>query len=117
MWVFTKIGFFSITKARPEEWPNPVPEGSVQVRARVREDLENFLEATGASVEVIETYHRDYPYRIFVSPETAAKFLFEYVEDMDYNNFKNEVAAVQGKARASLYSKVWSVMYNAEGEV
>jgi hypothetical protein len=34
--------------------------------------------------------------------------------DLDYSNFKNEVAARQGKARADRYHKVWSALYGME---
>lgn len=116
MWIFTTLGFFSITKAHPEEWDYPVPDGSLQVRARVKDDLFNMLDAVGSNADVLQTFNRDYPYRTFLPPETVAKFLAEYTEDLEYNNFKDEVAKVQGYHRSKLYSKVWSVMYNAEDE-
>jgi hypothetical protein len=36
------------------------------------------------------------------------------VRAIDYSNFKNEVAARQGKHRADRYGRVWSTLYDLE---
>ncbi len=36
------------------------------------------------------------------------------VQQLDYGNFKNEVAHRQGKYRASVYGKVWDVLYGLQ---
>ena len=41
------------------------------------------------------------------------------MRDIDYSNFKNQVASKQGYDRSSRYGEVWSVMYelqSSEGE-
>jgi NUDIX domain len=37
-------------------------------------------------------------------------------QDIDYENFKNEVAKKQGKHRAKIYGKVWDVLYGLQTE-
>jgi hypothetical protein len=36
------------------------------------------------------------------------------VRDIDYENFKNEVAKKQGEHRATIYGKVWDVLYGLQ---
>jgi hypothetical protein len=38
----------------------------------------------------------------------------DLASQIDYDNFKNAVAARQGHERAGVYSKVWSVLYGLQ---
>lgn len=107
MWLFTTIGFFSVTASDDPKL--------LQVRARVRGDLDNlrtkYLPALTATIQL---KNRDYPYRGYVDHASFGGAMVQIVDDLTYSNFKNEVAKVQGWPRERLYAKVWSVMNNAE---
>jgi hypothetical protein len=107
MWLFTTIGFFSVTQSDKP--------GTLQIRARVREDLDNlrakYLPNLG---ETIQLPGRDYPYRAYASHEEVSQAMGQMVLDINFSNFKSEVIKTQGLPRELLYAKVWSVMYNAE---
>jgi len=104
MWLMTNIGFFSAVQK-----PNT---NFLTIRARVKNDLDNlrsiYLPDLSKTVGHAGT---DYPWRATVPHDKFAAALTNIVMDISYPNFKNEVAAKQGKARAGKYSKVWSVLY------
>lgn len=124
MWIFTKFGFFSVTEVKDYgsgkgsvfHSPLPIqPPGTLQVRARVRGDLEELKRLYLPSLsDTVEIAGRDYPYRAFATKEAVASAMYYAAMDIDYGNFKNEVLNEQGIARELLYSDVWSVMYQAE---
>jgi len=114
MWLFTTVGFFSATQVQNPSKYN-LPEGTIQVRARVFEDLEVLREKY--LPELSETIHlpmRDYPYRGYVDKCCFSAALVQMVSDLTYSNFKDEVKHEQGKERADLYMDVWTTMYGAE---
>lgn len=87
------------------------------VRSRDRAHLEALQERFPelAPLEVIESPHNDYRFRLFVARETWAVILGKLVLDVDYDNFKNAVGAWQGKQGApykDALSSVWGVMYD-----
>lgn len=110
MWLFTEVGFFSVTR---------VPRSSdLQVRARVREDLDVLRDRYIPSLsDTHVTPQRDYPYRAFCTHLAMAKAVARVVQDIDYVNFKNRVTEVQGLPRHNLYAKVWEVMHRAEEKI
>lgn len=101
MWVFSVEGFVSIVADRKDP-------RRMLVRGRSRADVENFSRRLG--IAVTETPEADYPYRLFAPKKRVAKLLAELVSEVDYPNFKDEVAARQGKDREDLYHEVWGVM-------
>lgn len=109
MWLMTNIGFFSVVQKPNTDF--------LTIRARVKNDLDNlrnnYLPHLSATIAHAGT---DYPWRATVSHEQFAAALWKIVSDITYPNFKNEVAAKQGKARAGKYSKVWSVLYELPEE-
>jgi len=110
MWLITPLGFFSIVCK-----PDDEEKGTLTVRSRVKSDLEalrkNFLPSLEAIAEGAGT---DYRYRAKALREDIGKALAQMVQQLDYENFKNEVAHRQGKYRASVYGKVWSVLYDLQ---
>lgn len=60
---------------------------------------------------IIESEDSDYRYRAVAKREAALATL---VADIDYDNFKNAVGAVQGFDRASVYGDVWGVLYGLQ---
>ncbi len=105
MWLFTNIGFFSAVQ-KPGT-------NNLTIRARVKADLDalrkKYLPELSPSIGHGGT---DYPWRATVSHAEFAAALGKIVMDLDYPNFKNEVAARQGKSRASRYGKVWQALYD-----
>ena len=85
------------------------------VRARVRSHLEALKEHFSyllADCEIKESAGTDYAFRIFVDKSVWSQVLVGLNEEMDYDNFKSEVARHQGGEGAeyehSLHD-VWSV--------
>ena len=85
---------------------------SFQIRARSRGDLEKLKKHAGLSEDVIETLHADYHYRLVVSRKELACCMEMLAEEVDYPNFKSEVARLQDQEdKLNAYHKIWGVMY------
>lgn len=97
----TTEGFFSAVEDRADD-------GAVFVRARVRGDAEQLAVAVGGAV--IETPAADYRFRVRMSKDDWARYVAACATGIDYDNFKNAVAARQGSARARTYVEVWGVL-------
>ncbi|CAH2605076.1 conserved protein of unknown function [Rhodovastum atsumiense] len=107
MWLFTTFGFFSIVEKGEDRGT-----GMVTVRARVRGDLEalrlRYLPTLG---EIVETPERDYGCRARVPKEDLAGAVGRITMDIDYTNFKGEVAMRMGYAREQIYHEVWETLF------
>ena len=93
------------------------------VRARVRQHLEALKERFGdllGDSEIKEFSGTDYAFRLFVPKSAWSKVVAELTDDLDYDNFKSEVARHQGSSGSayehSLHD-VWSVMYQLQERV
>lgn len=122
MWLFTKYGFFSSVCARQGDGRHhqPVDPNRIMVRARLRSHLEalqsRFPDLIGDS-EIKEFGGTDYAYRLFVDKPVWSQVLVGLNEEMDYDNFKSEVARFQGKGGKDYehcLHDVWSVMYELQ---
>ena len=106
MWLITPFGFFSVVRK-----PADVEAKTLTVRARVRSDLEalkaNYLPQLGA---IRESKVNDYRFRAVAPQAAVAQAMARFVEDLDYSNFKDEVAKRQGQERARRYHDVWSTL-------
>lgn len=80
MWIFTSQAFLSIVNDRN----NP---GRRLVRARCEGDIE----AVFPDAEVFQDPGADYRYRAFLPAAVVETRLAEYVQAMDYTNFKNSI--------------------------
>ncbi len=85
MWLFTRHGFYSLTRSTDE------PD-KLQVRARVRRDLENIQSFTGLTGPILETPVADYRWRWIVTPADAEVVTRCLTHDITYSNFKSTVA-------------------------
>lgn len=114
MWLITRFGAFSIVH-KPED----SIDVTLTVRARVRTDLETFLNLAETHnderPEILEDVGTDYRYRARVSERAVASVLQELVLHIDYGNFKNKIHDEQGAERARIYSRVWSDLLELEG--
>lgn len=89
MWLFTKYGFFSVTK--PKLGSGAIPaEALVQVRARVKAHLEALRARFPAlgEPEILTTTDSDYRYRVIVEHDAWNRAASMLAEDIDYGNFK-----------------------------
>jgi hypothetical protein len=108
MWVFTSTGFVSAVRKtdRPDVYT---------VRSRDRLSLEPLANATG--VEVITSPFGDYPYRVLVEPTLFIEWLADQASQIEYSNFKNQVAKTRGYEYTHSLHDVWSAMLNTEDEL
>ena len=92
MWIFSRDGFFSVAATKfckPDE---------VAVRARKREHLESLMERHGLKADILVFPEADYRYRIHITREQWAKALQEEAMCLDYNSFKDAMAAAGASA-------------------
>lgn len=122
MWIFTKYGFFSTVCARKGNGAHgqPVDPDRIMVRARVRHHLdaikERFPELLGGC-QIMEFPGTDYAFRLFVDKAAWCQVLADMAHEMDYDNFKSEIARLQGDgddAYESALHKVWTVMHGLQ---
>jgi len=105
MWVFTSTGFISAVRKhdRPELYT---------VRSRDRKSLEPLAEAAG--VEIAISPYGDYPYRAFVEPAVFTEWVADQASDIEYDNFKNQVATTRGFGFVESLHNVWAAMLGVE---
>jgi len=112
MWVLTKFGFFSIVLKGGD-----VAANTLTVRGRARTDLEalrdRYLPDMG---EIVVGGGTDYKYRAKVPRASLGAAMQQIILDIDYSNFKDEVAHEQGPGRCHLYHQVWDVLYKLQDE-
>ena len=122
MWVFTKYGFYSAVCARQGDGGHsqPVDPNRIMVRARLRTHLEalmdRFPDLLGES-EIKEFVGTDYAFRIFVDKSVWTQVMAGLSDELDYDNFKSEVARFQGRDGADYehaLHDIWSVMYRLQ---
>ncbi len=108
MWIMTPIGYFSAVDAG---------KGKLQIRARCDEDIERLatsMKARGCDPGgLVHTPHADYPVRIIVQREAFASWMHAEVLAINYGNFKNEVAKVDGHRAHSVYLEIWHILREA----
>ena len=105
MWVFTETGF--VSAVRKHDRPNVIT-----VRSRDRKSLEPLAETAG--VEIWISPYGDYPYRAFVEPEVFADWVQAQAMNIDYDNFKNQVATTRGYDYTHALHDVWVAMLATE---
>lgn len=112
MWIITPLGFFSIVQK-----PGDAAAGTLTVRSRVRSDLDalkaTVLPGLGA---ISESKSTDYRFRATAACSLVEAAMAKLAAQLDYSNFKNQVAKVQGSKRAHLYHDVWSVLNRMQGD-
>ena len=107
MWIITPLGFFSVVRKKGDT--------HLTVRARVAQDLDRLRERYLPDLSSTRAgAGTDYPYRASVSARSWALALSDMGRDIDYSNFKDEVARVQGHARAHVYANVWTALMGLE---
>ncbi len=105
MWVFTETGFVSAVE-KPEH------EGKYSVRARDEQSLAGLISATG--VDLIVSSNTDYKYRVIVTPEQFSAWLTDQAQNIDYSNFKSQVAKTRGYEYTESLHDVWFAMLDTQ---
>ena len=107
MWLMTPFGFFSVVQK-----PDDEKAATLTIRSRVRGDLERLRDSylPGMS-NIAANAGSDYRYRAKALRSEVSSAMAKIVSDIEYENFKEEVAQRQGKVRAGLYEQVWQVLY------
>lgn len=107
MWLFTPFGFFSAVRKRGDS--------DLTIRSRTRGDLlrlrRHYLPEL---TEPVAHQGGDYPWRGRCAPEAFGKAVDRIARQIDYDNFKDEVAHYSGASRAKRYGKVWQALYGME---
>ena len=107
MWLFTNIGFLGVVQ-KPSE-------GFLTVRSQVAANLDRLRDEYLPTLSpTISWTGTDYPYRATISHNDFSQGLAAIGSNIDYSNFKNEVAKQMGLARGHAYSKVWSSLQDLE---
>lgn len=122
MWIFTKYGFYSVVCARQGDGRHgdPVDPNRIMVRARLHPHLEalktRFPDLLGGC-DIKQFPGTDYAFRIFVEKPVWTQVMAGISDELDYDNFKSEVARFQGRQGANYehsLHEVWSVMYRLQ---
>lgn len=111
MWIMTTRGFFSAV-----EKPGDRERGTVTVRARSIEHLENLIELLPEGTRIITNEGGDYPARVRVSTAAWTHCMARLALEIDYPNFKDAVKARQGRKVADAYMSCWSALLRLEGK-
>lgn len=108
MWLFTDDGFFSAVKETRGKH-----KGEIALRARSIEDLRRWVAKHDGCSKIHTSQageHRDYGYRIWMTPEAFGVALAATGTAVDYPNFKSRVMKTLGAKREHMLHDVWSVM-------
>lgn len=109
MWLFTRYGMLSVVRDREHDT-------HVLLRARRREHLERVLEACHVDSlgSIRETPHNDYRWRKRVSVDVWQSMARTLAADVDYDNFKGEIARTErGSDYELALHDVWEIMREA----
>ena len=106
MWIASQFGFYSIVCKDEDQF---------HVRARLKGDLQNLLEATGLKEEIHQSDYSDYKYRLVVGHDAVRRITSTLAETLDYPNFKNKIAETSSQeAKLDAYHSIWEVMYEEQ---
>ena len=107
MWLYTKLGFFSIV------YKTPCTKDELLVRTRCRQDLEalskKLSQGGGFKGAIIESRDSDYACRMVVPRSVLAAFMADLMKNLDYANFKGTIP-YNDRLRHSAYFKCWDAM-------
>ena len=103
MWLFTRYGFYSVVQKKAGEY---------QIRGRLESHLAALKSLCDVRGPIVRTPHNDYRYRIVVSAWTWKRIASILAAEVEYSNFKSEVARVQGydEYERALHA-VWRLMH------
>lgn len=105
MWLFTHFGFFSVVSKEAGD--------DLTIRSRTRSDLDRLRNHYLPSLSPSRAHEgTDYPWRATAPTSAVGDAMSAIACDINYANFKDEVALNLGKDRAKRYGKIWSALYD-----
>jgi hypothetical protein len=106
MWLATKFGFYSVVQKAA---------GIFHVWARIESDLENLRRACEIDADVEIWPGHDYGYRLIVAQEAIRRMMQVLAENIDYDNFKSEIARLPGQQeKLDAYHTIWKTLANLQ---
>lgn len=109
MWVICSEGFFNIVCQDDDE-----QKGLLTVKARSREDLENFISYFSfVGPEIEESHTADYQFRFKAPRQAVMNFMFNAVNEINYPKTKPKLAENRPD-RANIYLRTWAVLQNIQ---
>ncbi len=112
MWLISDVGFFSIVRKSGDDAGD-----MLTIRARVRGDLERLRQRYLPSMgPIVEGGGTDYRFRARALRREVGQAVAAMVGAIDYRNFKDRIASVQGSGRAHRYAAVWADLAGLEEE-
>jgi len=104
MWLFTTFGFFSIVRKRGDN--------ELTIRSRTHGDLTRLITTYLPDLgEPINNEVPEYPWQVRCKADQIAKIVEQLTQEIEYENFKNEVSDILGSARACRYGIVREALY------
>jgi hypothetical protein len=67
-----------------------------------------------ARIDIRKTPLADYPYRLEIGHDQFVEWVVSQARQINYNNFKSEVAIHRESVFSKALSKVWSIMHDVE---
>lgn len=110
MWVITRIGFFNIIEQDDDR-----EKGLLTVKARSREDLENFkkLDESLRNAKIEESNITDYRFRLKASRDDVVWGISVVVGGIDYGKTKPAIMK-NFPERSGIYYQVWEDLYGIQ---
>lgn len=111
MWIFSSLGFFSITRT---------PDGqNLHFRARKEQDAQNLKDVfpqffVGRDVLTIE--HADYRFRIETTPELAGQVMAALTQGIEYRNFKSYLEKTDQADKLGILHDLWHELHEYQNE-
>tara|TARA_R110002072_G_scaffold44161_6_gene123825 strand:- start:1010 stop:1327 length:318 start_codon:yes stop_codon:yes gene_type:complete len=102
MWLFLSNGFFSVVNHRDLD-------EHVLIRARRRKHITD----TFGDENIYVLKNADYPFRLNLSKGEFVGVLYNYIDDMEYGNFKR---SIKNSKFAVMCANVWREIYTAYGD-
>ncbi len=98
MWLFTSNSFVSIVVDKENQH-------RLLIRARCKGDIEELFPQSSVFIDE----NADYRYRAYISKSEVSQNLFEYIDNLNYTNFKNSIPDEKSTYQdACLW--VWTIM-------
>jgi hypothetical protein len=101
MWIFSETGFVSVVAHRDDD-------DTFLVRSRDRKSLETLSKVSKAGI--IETVDSDYPFRVYISRDSFAKWSADQIKKLDYPNYKGRMYTARPEFGNALHD-VWEDMH------
>jgi hypothetical protein len=93
MWLYTRLGFFSVTAVGKFDKEFAANVGEMQIRARSKKDLMRLIKRFQIAAPIVRTPGRDYLWRVIVGRDMWKLIARGLAEEIDWDNFKTEAAA------------------------